>query len=269
MSLKKIANFFAVLLLVVYTFWWVWLAFFVSPESSYRHGFSITYGVIAGYGGFLGLIIARKFGGLKSYVGKSLIFFSLGLLGQFFGQLAYDVEYYITYVENAYPSYGEIFFFSSIPFYIFGVWYIGKASGWGVSLRSLRNKIGSIIFPIIIVAISYFMFIKGSDFTGQSLIAIILSFAYPIGQAIFVSLALLAYYLSGNVLGGAMKNRVIFILFSLVFQYVADTVFLYKTIQGTWMQADFSEYLFALSYALMTFAIIEFLVVYHQLEDKK
>jgi len=35
------------------------------------------------------------------------------------------------------------------------------------------------------------------------------------------------------------------------------------------MQADFSEYLFALSYALMTFAIIEFLVVYHQLEDKK
>ncbi len=268
MNLKKLVYVIAIGLFIVYTFWWIWLEVFVSHDSDLRNGFSISYGIIAGYGGIVGLFISKRWGGFKSYVGKSLIFFSVGLLGQFLGQLSYSVQFYIDHVENAYPSFGEIFFFLSMPSYILAVWYIAKASGSGISLKYFKNKVGAFIFPIIMVVVSYFMFIRGNNFEGQPLIANILNFSYPIGEAIFVSFAILAYYLSGKVLGGVMKRRVVFILFSLVFQYIADSIFLYKTIQGTWYHADSSEFMFALSYSLMTFAFLDFLGVFDRLKGE-
>ena len=49
------------------------------------------------------------------------------------------------------------------------------------------------------------------------------------------------------------------ILFALLFQYAADSTFLYKTINESWYAADISEYLFVVSYFLMTIAFIQFL----------
>ncbi|HSX39506.1 MAG TPA: hypothetical protein VLI92_02860 [Candidatus Saccharimonadales bacterium] len=268
MSLRKVATVIAIVLFCVYLLWWLWLDLTLPPDSSMHHLYSYSYGILAGYGGVLGFIIANKYGGFKSAVGKSLIFFSFGLFCQFLGQYTYAAQSWVFHIENAYPSWGEIFFFASVPSYILGVWYIGKAAGSGVSLKLLKFKLISIIFPLIMVAVSYYFFINGQSMDGQSQIAIFLNFFYPIGEAAFVSLAILAYLLSSNVLGGVMKRRVIFILFSLVFQYVADSLFLYRTIQGTWYQADFSEFMFAMSYALMTLAFLDFSSVFGELKDK-
>lgn len=269
MKFRKIALFLSILLFFIYLIWWIWLALKIPPESDIRNSFSLTYGILAGYGGVIGFIIASKWGGFKSYVGKSLIFFAFGLLCQFLGQNAYSIQFMIDHVQDAYPSYGEIFFLASIPSYILGVWYIGKAAGSGVSLKRLKYKIISVIFPLAMVVISYYMFIHGTSMQGQSTIAVILNFVYPIGQAVFVSMAIMAYLLSGKVLGGVMKRRVIFILFSLVFQYAADSTFLYKTINGTWYHSDFSEFMFAMSYSLMTFAFLDFSSVFGQLKEKR
>lgn len=266
MSFKKTVSLLTILLSLVYLIWWVWLAIFVSPESDLRNGYSLSYGVIAGFGGIVGFIIARKWDGFKSDVGRSLIFFSFGLFCQFLGQLSYSIQFLIDSVNNSYPGVGEIFFMLSMPSYILGVWYIAKSSGFIISLKSFKNIMGAIIFPLIMVVISYYLFIQGTDFSQLSLSVKILTCAYPIGQAVFVSFAILAYYLSGKVLGGMMKKRVFFILFSLVFQYCADSWFLYLTINEKWYHADVSEFLFAASYSLMTIAFIQFLTVFEQLK---
>lgn len=270
MNFRKAATFISVALFLFYLIWWVWLALRVPAESDLRNPYSLSYGVLAGVGGLIGFIVAHKWGGFKSYVGKSLIFFAFGLLCQFLGQNAYSLQYLIDHIENAYPSYGEIFFLLSIPSYVLGVLYIGKAAGSEYSFKKqMWAKLLAIAIPVLMVAISYIAFINGVSMEGQSTIAIILNFAYPIGQAVFVALALVAYILSGNILGGLMKRRVIFILFSLAFQYAADSLFLYKTIQGTWFHADFSEFMFAVSYSLMTFAFIDFSDVFIHAKGKK
>jgi hypothetical protein len=263
---KKVFTTLAVLLFVVYTAWWVWLTIFISPEDPLRNYFTDTYGVIAGLGGIVGLIIARKWDGMKSLVGKSLVFFSVGLLFQFLGQLSYSIEFYIYHIENSYPSFGEIFFVLSIPAYILGVYYIAKASGSAVSLRSFKNRIGSIILPLLMMAVSYFMFIRGNLGEEMPALETFLLFFYPLGQAVFVSFAALSYYLTGNVLGGVMRKRVFFILFALIFQYAADSIFLYKSSLGTWYPGDISEFSFVLSYFLMTMAFIQYLSVYEALK---
>lgn len=268
MDLRKTTTIIATGLFLIYLVWWIYLFIFLEPGSNMHHAYSYTYGILAGFGGILGFIIAGKWGGFKSYVGKSLIFFAFGLLCQFLGQFTYAFQSWISNVENAYPSWGEIFFFVSVPSYILGVWYIGKAAGTGISLKQIQYRLLCFVFPLIMVAISYYMFINGQSMEGQSTIAVFLNFFYPIGQSVFVSLAILAYLLSRKVLGGVMKRRVIFILFALVFQYIADSMFLYKTINGTWYQADFSEFMFAVSYSLMTFAFLDFSNVLGELKDR-
>ncbi len=267
MKLRKTLTFLCTLLFLLYSLLWLYLELFVSPESPIRGYYSLTYGIVAGFGGIVGLIVAKKWGGRKSYVGKSLIFFSLGLLFQFLGQNTYSIQYLIDGIENSYPSYGEIFFVSTIPSYILGVWYIAKASGSWESLKSAKVKLLSTVLPALMVITSYYFFVKGTMEEGQSLLISALNFTYPMGQAIFVSMAIMAYFLSNKFLGGIMKRRVIFILAALVFQYIADTVFLYKSIYGTFYMADFTEFLFAISYAIMTFSFLDFFKVSIQLQE--
>lgn len=261
---KKTLISLSTLLFVGYSLWWFWLFFNADPDSELRNYFTDTYGIIAGFGGIIGLVISRKWGGLKSLVGKSLVFLSMGLLCQFLGQVSYSIEFYVYNIANSYPSFGEIFYFASIPFYIVGVWAIAKASGSKISLKRYRNKISAALFPMLLVGISYYMFIRGTPFEEFDLITNILNFAYPIGQAIFVSMAILTYYLTLKVLGGVMRVRVLFMLFALIFQYIADSAFLYKNLSETWYPADISDYMFVISYFLMTLTFIQFLTVFEQ-----
>lgn len=264
---RKLLTSISVVLFLLFSVWWIALEATLPMEDPARDPYSLTYGVLAGWGGIIGFIVAKRWGGFKSYVGKSLIFFSFGLLCQFLGQNAYSIQYMIDHVENSYPSYGEIFFFISMPSYILGVLYIAKAAGSGVKLQHMKNKIFSAVFSMAMVVISYLMFIKGTFVDGQPFLITFLGIAYPVGQATFVSIAIIAYLFSGKLLGGVMKRRVVFILASLVFQYIADSIFLYKSIQGTWYHADISEFMFAASYSFMTFAFLDFSSVFGQLKD--
>ncbi|EKE00273.1 MAG: hypothetical protein ACD_22C00062G0008 [uncultured bacterium] len=257
----KRTFFFGITLLIsiFYLIWWV-LLFFLVPthDSSLNNYFADSYGVIAGLGGLAGLVISLKWGFLKSYVGRSISFLSLGLLSQFLGQLSYSVLFYVYGLENAYPSFGEIFYLSSIPLYIAGIWNIANASGFKVSLNSYKNKFLAIIVPFVLLIASYFLFLRGSDLTGLPFIEIVLVYFYPIGQALFVSLAMLTYYLTKDVLGGVMRKRVVFILFALLFQYFADSLFLHENNTGIWYAGGLSDLMFVVSYSLMAFGLLHF-----------
>lgn len=263
---KKLLVTLIVSLFSTFTAWWIWLSLFAGSDDPIRNYFTDTYGTLAGVGGIIGLLISQKWGGLKSYVGRTVSLFSLGILFQFLGQLSYTIEYYFLGIENSYPSFGEVFFLLSIPCYILGVWYIAKASGSAISLKNMKSRLSAVILPLLMMCISYYMFIYGNQDAEASFVANLLFFIYPLGQAIFVSFAVLAYYLTEGVLGGVMRQRVFFILFSLIFQYGADTLFFYKTIQGTWYPGDVSEYMFVVSYFLMSIAFIKFLSVFEKLK---
>lgn len=249
----------SVILFIMYFVLWLSIQFFTrTTDGPLNYLYADSYGVTAALGGILGIFIAHRWGSYKSYVGSAVLYLSAGLLFQFLGQLSYTIIFYVYHIENAYPSFGEIFYFGSIPLYIMGLSYIAKASGFGLSKKSYKNSLPAIIIPVIMIFISYYAFLRGYETEGLTWAEILLDHAYPIGQALFVSFAIVIFLKTKDVLGGVMRGRVMFILFSLIFQFVADTMFIYETRTDLWYAGGLSDLMFLISYFLMSIALFQF-----------
>lgn len=262
----------SLLLFVVYTIWWLLFNFgyylSINVPPSFGDLYADTYGITALVGALAGFIAYRVWGGFKSYLGKALAFFSLGLLGQFFGQITYTFIYRFTGVENAYPSFGEVFFASSVMFYILAAWYLAKSSGLTLSLVSVTSKIVTLAVPVIFILISYLTFLRNYDSSEFTSVEVFLDYFYPVFQAIFVSLAIATYYATRSVLGGLMRKYVLFTLLALVMQYAADSFFILRTRSGEWLPGGFSDYFFVASYFLMTLSLLGYVSASEKLRIK-
>ena len=103
---------------------------------------------------------------------------------------------------------------------------------------------------------SYFFFLRDYQFDWSKPLTIFLDFGYPLGQATYVSLALLVLIVSIRSLGGMMKRPVLLLIFALLVQYLCDFNFLYQANRGSWYAGSWGDYLYAVSYFIMTLAII-------------
>ncbi len=259
----------ALLIFLGFTAWWALLHFGHQPNTNHiLDWFAGTYGVLALLGGIWGLSISSKWGGYKSVLGRAILMLSLGLLAQEFGQLAYAYYAIVKHIEVPYPSIGDIGFFGSVLFYIYATYLLAHASGAKMSLKSLGNKLIVLVVPAAILLTSYHLFLKGYEFDWSQPVATILDFGYPFGQAIYISTAILAYFLSRKLLGGIMRPKILLLLFALCTQYAADFNFLYQSSHGTWTTATYGDYLYAFSYLIMTLAILNLGRAYAQIRSQ-
>jgi hypothetical protein len=250
---------------VFFSLWWLLLQIAFKPDSLSHHIFGGVYGLMAIWGSICGIFISGKWGGLRSVMGRAIIMFSLGLFAQEFGQVAYFYYNFILHA-NLYPSIGDAGFFGSIPLYVYGVWLLAKASGIKIGFRSFRNKIQALVIPLCLLAISYFSFLNDYKYDWTHPLTIFLDFGYPIGQAIYISLAIVTYLLSRKSLGGIMKNIILFILFALVVQYTADSTFLYQSHVGNWYVGGINDYMYLVAYFLMTMGLLQLQTVLAKLK---
>lgn len=230
--------------------------------------FGGVYGIVALLGGIWGIRIAIKWGGIKSVMGKAIFMFSLGLFAQEFGQIAYALYNDIYKTPGPYPSLGDIGFFGSIPLYIYGTLLLAKASGAKIKLQSFTHKIQAVLIPLGMLVIAYFFFLQGYEFDWTNPIKVFLDFGYPMGQAIYISIALLTYLLSRGILGGIMKGRILFILFALFIQFLSDYTFLYQSSRGTWHVGEINDYMYLVAYFLMTLGLLQLNTVFEKLRNK-
>lgn len=253
-----------VILFVAFTTWWVYIDF-VLKSSSYtdiqNQLFAGVYGVMALVGGIFGLIASKKWGGFKSLFGRSLMFFALGLLAQEFGQIAYSYYLYVSKVNIPYPSVGDVGYFGSALFYIYGAYLLAKGIGLRYSLKNPVKKIVAAVIPLAMLIFSYTIFLRGYQFDFSSFkagLTVFLDFGYPFSQAIYIAIALLAYLFSLKLLGGKMKMKVLLLLFALVVQYVADFTFLNNAKAQKVYPAGINDYIYFISYSVMTLALLRF-----------
>ncbi len=209
-------------------------------------------------GAFLGFRLSKDWGGRKSLIGRAIQMFAIGLLAQEFGQITYSLYTLILHQEIPYPSIGDIGYFGSIFFYIYGVWLLGKAVGTKFSLQSYGSKLQALLIPAAVLAVSYWFFLKEYVVDWSSPVTVFLDFGYPLGQAIYISLAILVYSLSRKYLGGLMRPVILFVLFALAVQYLADFMFLYQTYHETWTTAGFNDFVYLVAYFVMTIALLRF-----------
>lgn len=255
---------FAVGLLLLLTLW-----YFISPSlnsSRYFGDFPSIYGVMALWGGFWGISISRQWGFTKSIMGKAILFFTLGLFAQEFGQIVYAYYSFFQHVEIPYPSLGDIGYFGSIPLYIYAVFLLAQASGVKIGLQSVKNKILLVLIPVFMLGVGYFLFLQDYALDWSDPVRVFLDFGYPLGQAIYIAMAVLTYSLTRGVLGGIMKPKILFFLFALVVQFLADYVFLIQAYYGSWGAGGFNDYMYLLSYFFMTLAILQLKTVRDKLQ---
>jgi hypothetical protein len=248
----------AVLIFSLLSAWWVYLHFIGTPSDTSLEWFSGTYGVMALFGAVVGLRVSKEWGGRKSLIGRAILMFAFGLLAQEFGQITYSLYTLLFHIEVPYPSIGDIGYFGSVLFYLYGVWLIGKVVGLKFSLKSYADKLSALVIPLAILATSYGFFLKGYEFDWASPVTVFLDFGYPLGQAFYISLAILVYILSRKYLGGIMRPVILTVLFALCVQYVADFMFLYQTNHETWTTAGLNDYVYLVSYFVMTLALLKF-----------
>ncbi len=256
-ELKK--NHFAQLLILFFALlgaWW-FLIYIRGLESGFENNaFTLIYPFLALCGGIAGLDSAKKWGGFKSHLGSAISFLSLGLFAQFFGQAMYAFDIYIRNIEVPYPSIGDVGYFGSIGFYIIGVSYLARVCGFKFSLRSIRNKIVSILLPILMLSASYLFFLQDYQFDWSRPLKVTLDFGYPMGQAVYVSIAILTLLVSRSFLGGIMKKPIVFIICALIFQYFSDFMFLYQANKGNWYVGGTNDFLYCASYFIMAIGLM-------------
>lgn len=259
----------AFLVYIILTIWW-----FVSPsyktsvDTRFIGDFSSIYVVMALLGAYWGIQISRKWGGTKSILGKAILFFSLSLLSQVFGQITYFYFSFILHVAVPYPSLGDIGYFGSIPLYILGIYYLAIASGIKISPQLFIKKPIAIVIPLFTLFSGYILFLKGYTFDLSGPLKIFLDLGYPLGDAIYVSLAILTYLLTRKVLGGIMKSKILFILFALCCQFITDYTFLFQSSRGIWSSGGINDYMYLTTYFVLTLALLQFKTIYDHLRSK-
>lgn len=245
----------SIFVFLFYTCWWFILQFAQTTDTTFSELFSDTYGITALIGCFIGMGVGVRWGGRKSKMGRSVLAFAGGLALQAFGQFVYTFYFLTQGIEAAYPSIGDIGYFGSIPFYIYGAVVLADASGIKFSLQKMHNALFAVLLPLGLLAASYYSFLVGYEFDFSEPIRVFLDFAYPLGQAIYISIALVTFLLSRKILGGIMRRKILFILVALVLQYAADYLFLYQQIHETWVAGGVNDYLYLVSYFMMTMAL--------------
>ncbi len=195
----------AVALFALLTAWWLGVAGSnTTGESGHAElVWGASYQAVAIWGGLFGLFAAGTWGGRRSVMGRAILAFAIGLLLQTFGQTVFSFYNLVSQVEVPYPSLADLGFFGSIPLYVYGTLMLAKASGVTVSLQTFSSKIQAIVIPLALLGLSYSLFLRGYEFDWSSPVRVFLDFGYPLGQAFYVSLALLAYLLTKKTLAAS------------------------------------------------------------------
>src|SRR3990167_3663528 len=107
---------FLTLYFLVITIWWIKFNFFSSFETE-GYWYNVSYGFMALFGALYGSRSYKKWGGLKTLVGKALFLLSLGLFAEWLANITWGYFNIVQKVEVPYPSIADLFFFSIIPIY--------------------------------------------------------------------------------------------------------------------------------------------------------
>jgi hypothetical protein len=261
---SKASQWWVIGVTAVFVVWWLYITLFLrntDHNSVNNQLFGATYGVVSLIGGVIGLRASKKWGGSKSLIGKALLFFAFGLLAQEFGQLAYSFYTYVLKVDIPYPSWGDLGYFSSVLFYIYAAWLFARVTGLKFSLKDTGKKIFATVLPLLLLGGSYMFFLRDYQFSWSHPLTIFLDFGYPLGQAVYLTVALITYLLSNKVLGGVMRRKVLAILFALFVQYIADFTFLNSAKSQTAFPGGANDLMYLLAYLAMALALCMYLNV--------
>jgi hypothetical protein len=239
---------FSILFLVVLV-WDFILYLLPSNTTVWNFQFNTAYGSIYLIGG----IVATMYGisvGLKSNLGKMLLFFGLGQLSFAVGNAIWVYYNFILKVALPYPSWADLAYVTTYPFLALGTFFLVKI------YQSLVNKkvmITSIIFSSILLTFIFFFFTKPDLSKNLSFVLKFLNVYYPASALAGLILALIALEIGG----GKLHYSLYILSFGLLLLTAANLLFSYRTALGIYWNGDISDLSFAGAAYFISISLVE------------
>ncbi len=240
----------------------LWLAHITDSLSNNLYGV-LFLGFIPVFGGLYGLSIARRWGFLKSALGRATVFFSLGLISWGIGTYIFSGVYnFILNVPVPYPSIADVGYILSLPLWVAGMIQLSRATGARYSLRSSKGKALLLLIPTLIIGLSYYLLVtvaRGGSLDlslSDGALKFFFDLAYPVGDVVILSIATVIYGLSYNYFGGVYKKAIYLILSGFALMYIADFSFSYTTTLDTFYPAGWVDLLFTTAVFVLSLGIM-------------
>jgi hypothetical protein len=229
MQMNGFQKVFSVFLGILVIFWLVLFAKHITG-GFYNYLYSFLFGLIPLFGGALAMLRSRLWGGLSSAVGKGVFFVGLGIFLWGAGESVWSYYNFFLNISAPYPSLADFGFAPSIFFYGLGAVFFSTATGAKYALRHPAAKAYAVLAPLIIAVLSYYVLVvvaRGNVVVpaGETLLKTVLDIAYPLGDFLGLTLAVVISGLSFKYLGGKYRTDIYALLLGLAVMFIADSVF--------------------------------------------
>lgn len=248
------------LLLIVF---WVSLYHSGFKTDFWNYFYSFSFSLIPLIGGGVGVVISKRWGFLGSVIGRAIFYISSGLFSWGVGSMIWSYYNFFLQVSAPYPSLADVGFIVALPLWVLGVFNLSKATGAKFALKNIKGRLFLIAVPIVVLIASYYLLVviaRGGILTeaGNDFLKLFFDLAYPTGDVVILTLAILIFGLSFKYFGGLYKTSIYSLLFGFALMYLADFVFSYTTTVDTFYNGNYGDMLFTLALFFITFGILGF-----------
>lgn len=211
--------------------------------------------------GVLGFKVAKHWGGAKSLFGKATLSLSTGLTLWAIGNVIWAYYNIFKHVAAPYPSLADFGYGLGVLFWILCTVYLGKALGVPLLIKNKpKLKWGAVIFALLSIGLSYYLFIKvargGSlGLQKSQLLNAFFDLYYPLTDVCSLLVISFVSIVSARYVGGLLRLPVYAILTGVLCSYIYDLTFSYATTKGTYANGQFSDIFLLAATALLSFSI--------------
>lgn len=235
---------------IISVIWDIYLYSLPQNDTFFNFYYNLVYGSIFIFGGLVTLFYAIKFS-VTTNLGKMLVFFGSGILSFAFGNIVWFLYNNYFKIDVPFPSLADIFYISFYPFMIFGTFYLLRIYKTLLTKNVIRDSIIIIVVSFIAIFAVFFSidFLSGDYSIFQKIVTVL----YPFGDAVIISITLIALRIGG----GRLHPSLYILTFGLLMQSVADLLFNYRNAIEVYWNGDVADLFFSFGGFFMSVGIFE------------
>ncbi len=241
-----------ILFISLFTFtigWNIWLYFLPHHATPWNFLYNFVYGMIYFIGGVISLFYGVQFG-WNSNLGKMLVFYGLGLLAFWGGNIVWVYYTFFLLTEIPFPSYADILYLMYFPFMAIGAYFTLKIYQNLVTKSLVRDS--AVIMVVFFVAI-FGYFGRPNISSELPFVHNLINVAYPFGDVVILSIALIALRIGS----GKIHFSLYILVFGLFLQAVSDLLFVYRNAVEIYWNGDISDTLYTCAAFFTSIGIFE------------